>query len=258
MSFKNFGISIANFARTFLIQFSIIAMRNTTSKLFFSILYPTLFVLLLWGIKLFEIVENVNLSWYGLYPRTTYGLLGIITAPLLHSDTSHLLANSIPLLILGPIIFFFYRSIAFQIFFWVYLMTGIWVWVAGRYSYHIGASGIIYGFETFLFFSGVFRKDTRLLALSLFVVFLYGSTVWGMLPLKNGISWESHLLGALAGLITAYHFRNEGPVSRKYDFGDDEENEKIDVSGDDPLLENTDKEVVNPTIHYKYIPKEKE
>jgi membrane associated rhomboid family serine protease len=233
-------------------------MRNSTSGLFFSIFYPALFVLLLWGIKLFEIVEKVNLSSYGLYPRTTHGLLGIITAPLLHADIPHLLANSIPLLILGTIIFFFYRSIASQIFCWVYFMTGLWVWVAGRYSYHIGASGIIYGFETFLFFSGVFRKDTRLLALSLFVVFLYGSTVWGMLPFNNGISWESHLLGALAGLITAYHFRKEGPENKKYDFGDEEENNKIDVSGDDILIENTDEQAVNPTIHYNYIPKEKE
>ena len=118
-------------------------MRNTSSKLFFSILYPTLFVLLLWGIQLFEQVEKVNLGWYGIYPRSTHGLIGIFTAPLLHADYDHLWANSVPLLVLGPIILFFYRSIAFQIFFWVYLMTGVWVWAAARESYHIGASGII-------------------------------------------------------------------------------------------------------------------
>jgi membrane associated rhomboid family serine protease len=101
-------------------------MRNTTSKLFFSILYPTLFLFILWGIKLFETVEHVNLSWYGLYPRTVHGLFGIITSPLLHADFSHLLANSAPLLILGTIILYFYRPIAFKIFFWVYLMTGQW------------------------------------------------------------------------------------------------------------------------------------
>ena len=230
-------------------------MRNTTSKLFFSILYPSLFVLILWFIKLFETAEHISLSEYGLYPRTIHGLLGIVTSPLLHADFSHLIANSIPLLILGTVIFYFYRSIAFQIFFWVYLMTGVWVWAAARDAYHIGASGLIYGFVTFLFFSGVFRKDQRLLAVSMFVVFLYGSTAWGTLLLKNRTSWESHMLGALAGLITAYHFRNEGPANRKYDLGDDDENEKIDVSDDGPI-ENTDESTSAATVNYKYIPKE--
>jgi membrane associated rhomboid family serine protease len=211
-------------------------MRNKTSKLFFSLLYPTLFVMLLWGLKLYEVVEHVNLSIYGLYPRRINGLLGILTAPLLHANFTHLLSNTFPLLILGSIIFYFYRTIAFQVFFWVYIMTGIWVWVAARDAYHIGASGIIYGFITFLFFSGVFRKDTRLLSLSLFITFLYGGAVWGVLPIQKGVSWESHLLGSLAGLITAYYFRKEGPPPRTYDFGDDEENEKMDVSGDNHFV----------------------
>ncbi len=233
-------------------------MRNTTSKLFFSLLYPGLFVLLLWGVKLFEVAENVNLSWYGLFPRTFHGLIGIAVSPLLHADYSHLTANTIPLLILGTVILYFYRSIAFQIFFWVYLMTGIWVWAIGRDAYHIGASGIIYGFVTFLFFSGIFRKDTRFMALSLFVVFLYGGTIWGVLPLKNGMSWESHLLGSLAGLITAYHFRKEGPPNRTYDLGDDEENEKIDVSGDYDPFENSETTDENSSINYNYVPKDTE
>ncbi len=232
-------------------------MRNTTSKLFFSILYPTLFVIIIWGIKLFEVAEHVNLSWYGLYPRTTHGLVGIITSPLLHADFPHLISNTFPLLVLGPIIFYFYRSIALNVFFWVYLMTGIWVWAAGRDSYHIGASGIIYGFITFLFFSGVFRKDSRLLALSLFVTFLYGGAVWGVLPFQNGISWESHMLGSLAGLITAYNFRKEGPPPRKYDLGNDEENEKIDVSGDIQFPED-EEEPKTINVSYTLIEKEKD
>ncbi len=234
-------------------------MRNTTSKLLFSILYPSLFVMLLWAIKLFEIFEKVSFTYYGLYPRSISGLQGIITAPLIHGSVDHLIANSVPLLILGPIIYFFYRPIAFQIFFWVYFITGLWVWVGGRHVIHIGASGIIYGFETFLFFSGVFRKDPRLLSLSLFVVFIYGSTIWGIFPLQRGISFESHFLGALAGLITAYHFRKEGPPNRKYDFGDEAENEKIDVSGNDEIPPQIiDDQPEQLVIQYNYIPKEKE
>jgi membrane associated rhomboid family serine protease len=231
-------------------------MRNTSNKFFYSLLYPFLFVLIIWGVKFFEIAENVNLSWYGLYPRSVHGLLGIATAPLLHADFSHLISNTLPLLILGTIICFFYRSIAFQVFFWVYLMTGVWVWAAGRESYHIGASGIIYGFVAFLFFSGVFRKDTRLLALSLFVTFLYGSTVWGMFPIQNGISWESHLLGALAGGITAYNFRKEGPPPRKYDLGDEEENALVDVSETEEQIPVQEKET-DITIRYTYLPEDK-
>jgi membrane associated rhomboid family serine protease len=231
-------------------------MRNTQSKLFFSFIYPTLFVIILWGIKLFELVENVNLSWYGLYPRTIHGSIGIATAPLLHADFPHLISNTLPLLVLGPIIFYFYRSIAFNVFFWVYLMTGIWVWAAGRNSYHIGASGIIYGFITFLFFSGIFRKDTRLLALSLFVTFIYGGAVWGILPFQRGVSWESHMLGSLAGLITAYNFRKEGPPPRVYDFGDEQENEKIDVSGEELFQPDEEEPTDNTVVNYTYIKKE--
>ena len=247
-------------------------MRNTTSKLFFSILYPSLFIAILWSIRLFEQVSHVELGWYGLYPRTTHGLMGILTSPLIHGDAGHLFSNSVPLLILGSVMFYFYRPIAFQVFFWVYIMTGIWVWVAARDAYHIGASGLVYGFLTFLFFSGAFRKDTRLLAISLFVAFLYGGTMYGILPLTKGISWESHLMGSLAGLVTAYHFRKEGPVARKYDLGDDEENEAIDVSYDGEDSENpiinveepddnkgttSDSSQNNIVVHYTIVPKEK-
>jgi membrane associated rhomboid family serine protease len=233
-------------------------MRNKSSKLFFSLFYPLLFIALLWVIRFYEEISNNSLSWYGIYPRTIHGLIGVVAAPLLHADREHLLSNSIPLLVMGSIICYFYRSIAFQVFFWVYLMTGIWVWAAARASYHIGASGILYGFMSFLFFSGVFRKDTRLLALSLFVVFLYGSAVWGILPIREGVSWESHMLGSLAGLITAYNFRKEGPRPRVYDLGTEEENALIDVSGEQenetlPPLENQPIQVT-----YTFVPKKEE
>lgn len=219
-----------------------------------SVVYPGLFVIILWGVKLFEVADNTDLSWYGLYPRTIHGLLGIVTAPLLHANFTHLLSNTLPLLILGSIIFFFYRAIAFQVFFWVYLMTDLWVWAAARDAYHIGASGLIYGFVTFLFFSGIFRRDTRLMALSLFVVFLYGGTVWGIFPIQRGISWESHMLGSLAGLITAFYFRKEGPVAHKYDFGNEEEEE----SEESEDIENTDNSGSDISVNYNFIPKEKE
>jgi membrane associated rhomboid family serine protease len=103
-------------------------------------------------------------------------------------------------------------------------MSGLWLWAAGREAYHIGASGLVYGFASFLFFSGIFRREKTTMVLSLLVVFLYGSLVWGIFPIHPEISWESHLMGSLAGIITAYYFRKEGPQVKKFEW-EDEQNE---------------------------------
>ncbi len=85
------------------------------------------------------------------------------------------------------------------------------VWIIGREAYHIGASGIIYGLATFLFLSGVIRKVRNLMAISLIVVFLYGSLIWGLLPYDYKVSWEGHLMGALVGIVLAVFYRDKGP-----------------------------------------------
>lgn len=192
-------------------------------KIIRSIIYPSLFVSLLWLVKFAEITFGLDLIRFGLYPRAYSGLVGIVTCPLIHSSYNHLFSNSIPLLVLGGITFYFYRPIAFSVFFWVYLMSGLWLWAAGRDAYHIGASGLVYGFVTFLFFSGIIRKERSLLVLSMLVTFLYGSLLWGIFPIKREISWESHLLGALAGVITAFYFRKEGPQAKKFEWNEAEE-----------------------------------
>lgn len=195
-------------------------------EIYKGILFPALFVSLLWLILFIDNYAEMHFSRYGLFPRRFSGSVGILFSPLIHNSYSHLLSNTVPLLILGWIMFYMYKPIAFSIFFWIYFMTGLWVWVGGREAYHIGASGLVYGFVCFLFFSGIFRGDKRLLALSLLITFIYGGLVWGVFPLKNGTSWESHLLGSIAGLITAFHFRNEGPEREKYEWEneiDDEE-----------------------------------
>lgn len=197
--------------------------ESEKGKIIRSIIYPSLFVALLWLVKFFEITLDLNLLHFGLYPRAYSGLIGIITCPLIHSSYNHLFSNSIPLLVLGTITFYFYRPIAFSVFFWVYLMSGLWLWGAGREAYHIGASSLVYGFVTFLFFSGIIRKERSLLVLSMLVTFLYGSLLWGIFPIKREISWESHLLGALAGIITAFYFRKEGPQAKKFEWNEDEE-----------------------------------
>ena len=104
-------------------------------------------------------------------------------------------------------VFYFYEKIALEVFVWIYLVTGFWVWVAARQAYHIGASGLVYGLATFLFFSGLFRKDIRSVAVATAIGFLYSGILQGIFPTTENISWESHLLGAGAGILCAFYFR---------------------------------------------------
>jgi len=184
-------------------------------------LTPLIFPVLIWVVHLLSLALNVDLTRMGLLPRVPIGLLGIITAPLIHADFSHLISNTIPLIILGWIIFAFYRKVAFISFIFIYLLTGLLVWIFARQVYHIGASGIVYGYVSFLFFSGIFRRDNTSITLALVITFLYGGLVWGVLPGMKGISWESHLFGAITGLIAAYMFRNIDPPKKKYDWEDE-------------------------------------
>ncbi len=198
-------------------------------KFIHSLVFPFFFLLVIWMIKLIEVSLDLNFATWGIYPLKLKGLKGIILSPLVHANFRHLLDNSLPLLILGVAIFYFYSKVAYRVFFLTYIMVGIWVWFGGREAYHIGASGLVYGFASFLFFSGIFLGEVRLLAISLLVVFLYGSMVWGIFPIKEGISWESHMLGAIAGLILSFYYRKQGPQRIEYDW----EEEKDDNSKDD-------------------------
>lgn len=164
-------------------------------------------VVIMWFIKFMEIIFETSLYRMGIFPRATKGLVGIITSPLIHSDISHLFSNSFPLIVLSSGIIYFYPRVAFKVFMWVYFATGFWVWIAARDSYHIGASGLVYGFASFLFFSGIFRKNRQLMAISLLVIFLYGSLIWGIFPIDPKMSFETHLLAGVMGLIVAYYYR---------------------------------------------------
>ena len=202
-------------------------MKQINKKELIKILFiPFSFFLIIWIIKLIEVQFNISFVKYGIQPQTFTGLRGIFFAPLIHKDYTHLINNSYPILILGIMLFYFYRKIANQILVWLFLITGFWLWVIGRPSYHIGASGIIYALAAFLLVSGIVRQDTRLSAVTLIVVFLYGSMLWGVLPINNSISWEGHLSGILAGIIVAIFFKNDGPKVKKYQWEIDEELEE--------------------------------
>jgi membrane associated rhomboid family serine protease len=193
-----------------------------------SLIWPFIFAISMWVIKLSETAFDIRFTTLGLKPRTIDGLIGIVTSPFIHADYLHLISNTIPLLILGAALIYFYKPIAFKVFVLIFFLTGIWVWLAGRPSYHIGASGVVYGLAFFLFLSGIFRKDRSLMAFSLLVVFLYGSIIWGILPIESGMSWEGHLFGALSGIICAFAFKNEGPQRKKFDWEEEEDEDDED------------------------------
>jgi membrane associated rhomboid family serine protease len=208
---------------------------NERKKNISKLLTPLLFPAVLWIVHLLSLLLNEDLSKLGLLPRNLVGLLGIITSPLIHADFSHLISNTIPLIILGWIIFSFYPKLSYLLFVFIYLLTGLLVWIFARQVYHIGASGVVYGFVSFLFFSGIFRRDNTSIALALVITFLYGGLVWGMIPGWKGISWESHLFGAITGLTAAYLFRKIDPPSKKYDWEDEPDDfdvDKLEVSYD--------------------------
>jgi membrane associated rhomboid family serine protease len=181
-------------------------------KLLLSLIIPGIFVLLMWLVKAAELLFDLDLTSLGIYPRKIEGLPGIIFSPFIHSDLRHLFNNSLPLFLLSVALFFFYSEVALKVFTWTYLVTGLLVWLGGREAWHIGASGIVYGLASFLFFSGIIRRYFRLVALSLLVVFLYGEMVWGIFPdVYQNVSWESHMLGVFAGIVLAVLYRKEGP-----------------------------------------------
>lgn len=185
-------------------------------------MWPSLLLLVLWIFYWGQHLFLFHFYELGVQPKTTSGLIGILFMPLVHAqdDIRHIFNNSIPIFILTATLIHFYKPIALRVFFLLWIFTGVLVWAfaPGNGHYHIGISGIIYGLASFLFTSGVLRKFLPLQAISLFVVFVYGSMIWGLLPLEERISWEGHLAGFLTGIFLAILFRKIGTQRPKYQY----------------------------------------
>ena len=184
-----------------------------------------LFTVALWLIKIIEVLIGARLYKLGIYPGEISGLTGVIMAPLIHSSFSHLFANTAPLLVLGTALIYGYpksAKIAVPV---IYLGTGLCVWLFARQTYHIGASGLTFGFMFFVFTIGALRWDRRAIALSMVVFLLYGGMIWGIFPNEPGVSYESHFFGALIGVVLAILLRNHDPYlpEKVYDWEDDED-----------------------------------
>ncbi len=178
--------------------------KKTILQILDLVKVPLALVAVLWVVHIVKISTNIPFGNYGIFPREWSGLKGILFAPLIHGDFEHLISNSVPLIVLTTILTYFYRKVAIPSFVLIYLLTGFAVWLFARRSIHIGASGVVYGLVSFVFWSGVFRRNLRSIVLALIVTILYSGYFAGILPTKEGISWESHLFGAFAGLLMSF------------------------------------------------------
>ena len=199
--------------------------------------YPLLFVLIIWFVFWIEIKFGLDFTQWGVRPRTFKGLRGVLFSPFIHSGIKHLWHNTTPLLVLSTALFYFYRTISWKVLVLMVFLSGLGTWLIGRTSYHIGMSGVIYGLVAFLFFKGILAKHYRLVALSLVVVFLYGSLIWGTMPTSQNISWEGHLSGFIAGALIALRFRESVPKPITYAWEEPDYNE-----ADDPFMRQFDED----------------
>ncbi|MCF6262256.1 MAG: rhomboid family intramembrane serine protease [Xanthomonadales bacterium] len=170
---------------------------------------------LLWLLTILDQFLNLHIVRLGLYPRQLSGLSGVLFAPLIHSGWAHLLNNTLPLLVGLTTILYIYPQASRRALPLIYFGSSALAWVFARPSYHIGASGFVFGVLAFLFLSGLLRRDARTIAVSLMVWFLYAPMIWGVLPIKEGTSWEMHLAGAITGVIMAILCRKLDAIKLK-------------------------------------------
>lgn len=199
-------------------------MKDKNSDFFQQLLFPISIVFLMWLVKIFEVVKGNKLTRLGIFPRDWDGAIGIVTAPFIHSDWQHLMSNSLPMLMLMSIVMVFYRRVAIPSIIIITILTGFTVWLFARESYHVGASGVVYGLVAFLAWTGVFRRNLKSIILALVILVMYGGYFHGIVPTKDGVSWESHLFGGMVGIFTAFLFKNvkeDDEVERPDPWADD-------------------------------------
>jgi len=183
-------------------------MGEKKDDIFQQLIFPIGTVVLMWLVKIIEVTKGTKFTRWGIFPRDWDGFIGIFTAPFIHSDWQHLMSNSLPMLMLMGIVMVFYKRVAIPSIIIITILTGFTVWLFARESYHIGASGVVYGLVAFLAWTGIFRRNLKSIILSLVILVMYGGYFHGIVPTKEGVSWESHLFGGMVGIFTAFLFMN--------------------------------------------------
>lgn len=177
-----------------------------------TFLTSVLLVSLLWCLKSAEILFHWPLSWMGLKPQELSGLLGIITAPLVHGSLEHLFNNTLPLVIMGTMLAYGYPKVWGRVLSLIWLVSGLGVWLFARDANHIGASGIAHGLFFFILVASMFRRDKSSVAMMMIVFLLYGGMTMTIFPREEYISFEYHFFGALAGVIAALLWCSVDPL----------------------------------------------
>ncbi|MBY5979695.1 rhomboid family intramembrane serine protease [Ferrimonas balearica] len=214
------------------------AKSKPDQKLQQGLMAAGVFLALLWGIKAVELISGADLSVLGVQPQTLSGLWGVLFAPLIHGSLSHLAANSVGVLVLGAALFFGYPNSRWRVLGLVWLGSGLGVWLFGRPSQHFGASGVTHGLFFFLFLVSLLRRDKRSIALMMIAFFLFGGMIYSIFPREPGISYESHLSGAIAGVIAALLWwrMDPKPAVKRYDWEDEAEQEASNTEAADSDL----------------------
>lgn len=207
-------------------------VANDRMRLGYAVLGAAALLVGIWVIWLAGYALGWPIDDLGIYPRQPAGLIGILTAPLVHGSFAHLVSNTLPLGLLTALALYAYPLATRRALPAIWLLSGFLVWVFARPSHHIGISGIVHGLMFFLFFIGLLRRDRLAVAITLVVFFLYGGMVMTVLPREQGVSFEYHAAGALVGLIAAIMLRkaDPAPARKRYDWEDE--------SGDDHAFDD--------------------
>ena len=164
----------------------------------------------MWIAEVIDLLPHTPFDQWGIRPRQLSGLRGIVLAPFLHAGFGHLIGNTIPFLVLGCIIAASGTQRFVQVTVIVAVIAGVGTWLTGpAHTIHIGASGLVFGYLTYLVTRGLFERHLGQIVVGVVVFVFYGSILWGVLP-RPGISWQGHVFGAIGGVVAAWVIHGRG------------------------------------------------
>ncbi len=167
-------------------------------------------VALIWIVEVVNLFLGHRLVSFGIFPRSFTGLIGIPLAPMLHSGFWHAVSNTVPLLILGALTLAGGKRMFWETTVNVTLLTGALVWIFARGVYHVGASGLVFGYFGVILARAYIKRSITAIAIAIVTVIAYGGLLWGILPLRSYVSFESHLFGLIAGFVVVWLDRKFG------------------------------------------------